>query len=336
MSLAACATPFLTTDQKGSDAWPWVTTARWMLPRPLEVEVLVDVDPDVQASRIAARPGTAATAAPATADFLKRSRRVRSAAISHLPFGFESDYALEEHSAAASVPDWARPGLGLSRQHDILLQHVPAAIARCLEVPHQCGDVDDARAERPEETLPDGLGIVKVATLDSSQQQIVDVLQVYVLDARTGGLRELDRVHAADEQVTGVKAETDVGELEQAAHILRALDDGSCMWVEGQLQAMGTCDLLGSCEARCQGRPARLVQRLTVVVPAAGGGGDHEHVATGPGDCGGNLAQLALRPVQPLRPVQDCRYETSRQLEAFGVEQAGDLLGICWEIAGRP
>src|SRR5215472_13116920 len=84
MSLAAWVTPFFTTDQKGSDAWPWVTTARWMLPRPLEVEVLVDVDPDVQASRIAARPGTAATDAPATADFLKRSRRVRSAAISHI------------------------------------------------------------------------------------------------------------------------------------------------------------------------------------------------------------------------------------------------------------
>src|SRR5215470_7615661 len=138
MSLAAWTTPFFTTDQKGSDACPWVTTARWMLPRLLEVEVLVEVVFDVHASRIAARLGTAATAAPATADFLKRSRRVRSAAISHLPFGFESDHALEEDNAVASVPDWARPGLRLSRQHDILLQHVPAAIACCLEVPHQC------------------------------------------------------------------------------------------------------------------------------------------------------------------------------------------------------
>ena len=28
MSLAAWSTPFLTTDQKGSDAWPWVTTTK--------------------------------------------------------------------------------------------------------------------------------------------------------------------------------------------------------------------------------------------------------------------------------------------------------------------
>src|SRR5689334_18122992 len=33
MSLAAWSTPFLTTDQKGSDAWPCVTTEMWMLER---------------------------------------------------------------------------------------------------------------------------------------------------------------------------------------------------------------------------------------------------------------------------------------------------------------
>src|ERR1700751_3599410 len=30
MSLAPATTPFLTTDQKGSLAWPWLTTMIWM------------------------------------------------------------------------------------------------------------------------------------------------------------------------------------------------------------------------------------------------------------------------------------------------------------------
>src|SRR5215472_13435087 len=335
MSLAAWATPFFTTDQNGSDAWPWVTTARWMLPRPPEVEVLVDVELDVQASWIAARPGTAATAAPATADFLKRSRRVRSVAISHLRFVFESDQALEEDDAAANVPDWAHPGLRFRRQHDILLQHVPTAIAGCFAVAHQCTDVDDACVERSEQTLPYGVTVWQVATPDSSYEKPVDILQVHVPDPRPRGRRQLNRVHAADEQVAGVKAEAGVGELEQAAHVLRALDDGSCVWVEGQLQVMAAGDLLGTSQAGQQGGPGRPVQCLASVVTAAGSRCDYEDVPTGLSHRRRDLTQLVNRSVRQLWPVQHGRDEAGGQLEAGGVEQAGDCGRIGGEIAGR-
>src|SRR5438128_8197101 len=78
MSLPAWLTPFLTTDQKGSEPCPWVTTASFtfrLWPPPLETAPPWGLE---QASRNAARPGIAARPAPPMADFLRMSRRVRS------------------------------------------------------------------------------------------------------------------------------------------------------------------------------------------------------------------------------------------------------------------
>src|SRR5437763_13985217 len=120
MSLAAWAAPFLTTDQNGSDAWPCVTTARWMLLRALLPDERVAVGPAPQAARNAARPGTAARPAPAAADVLMRPRRVNpSISPSVLP---GSRRAPEERHAAPNVPHGAVAGLGLARQHRVLLQ----------------------------------------------------------------------------------------------------------------------------------------------------------------------------------------------------------------------
>src|SRR6516225_9518298 len=75
MSFAPWATPFFTTDQNGSVAWPWVTTAS-LMPEREPPPVAVRVPPLAQASRNAAREGTAATATPIEADRLNRSRRL--------------------------------------------------------------------------------------------------------------------------------------------------------------------------------------------------------------------------------------------------------------------
>src|SRR5438874_10871139 len=78
MSLPAWLTPFLTTDQKGSEPCPWVTTASLTLrlwPPPPETAPPCGLE---QASRNAASPGMAARPAPPMADFLRMSRRVRS------------------------------------------------------------------------------------------------------------------------------------------------------------------------------------------------------------------------------------------------------------------
>src|SRR5215471_19085531 len=226
-----------------------------MLPRLLEVAVLVDVDPDVQASRIAARPGTAATAAPVTADFLNRSRRVRSAAISHLPFVFESDQALDEGNAAAHIRHRSATGLRLRRQHDVLLEHIPTAVSGRAQLGHKTEHVDTAAAERSEETTPHGVAVREIPTPHQLREPLVDVFQMHVPDAPSGRRRHMYGVPTADNQVAGVQAEADVGKLEQAGDLRRALDDRAHVRMEGKFETPGVSDLLCSPETLEEGGP---------------------------------------------------------------------------------
>ena len=100
-------------------------------------------------------------------------------------------------------------GDGSPGQHGVLLEHVPAVVARPLEGADDRGDVDIALTERPVQPRAHRLGIAELTGPHPGRQRIVDVLEVHVLDARRVLDRERDRVDAADQQVPGVQAQPD-------------------------------------------------------------------------------------------------------------------------------
>src|SRR5262245_50312919 len=259
MSFAAWATPFFTTDQNGSVAWPCVTTASLMFERE-PPPVLVCVPPLAQASRNAASPGTAATATPIEADRLNRSRRLTCLPIFSpccLSCGDGCHQAPERLHTTTHVDDWTPARRRFRLQRDVLLEHVPAAVAGRVQAVAQAGEVHGAVAKRPEEAAPHGGAVGELAPPDPAGQGPVDVLQMHVADAATRRAGHLQRLGAADEQVAGVQAEAGAADLQEVEHLLRPLHERPHVGVERQLQTVPGGDLLGPAQPLGEPRPAR-------------------------------------------------------------------------------
>src|SRR5438067_1443566 len=108
---------------------------------------------------------------------------------------------------------------------------------------------------------------------DAAEHVQAHVLDVDVVDATAPVAQRLDRVGAADQEVTGVDEQADVGELEHAVDLPRRLDEGARVGVEGRLEPAAACQLLGAAKTVGEAAPARLVEAERAVLPAPPGVG---------------------------------------------------------------
>src|SRR6266540_4076145 len=167
-SAAAALTPLATTDQNGSEAWPWVTTT---IRNPVWLTA-----PDCPGDSSSFPPPVhAAPKRASTSRTPAHFRRIipppflRGNASSRVPLRhrhtghgrFSGPHAesLEELEALGDVLDRAHPRLGCPLQHRVLLQHVPAIVVGRLEGRDDGGDVHVARSERPVHPCRDGVPV---------------------------------------------------------------------------------------------------------------------------------------------------------------------------------
>src|SRR5918997_3238622 len=154
MSSAPWSTPFLTTDQNGSEAWPWVTTAILMSPRCAPPPPCAS-PPSWPPPQPAATSAIAATRASQTLIF------ALPLTVSSSPWGPREplslrrlDHLREILQAPAHVLH--RPRAGIGAEHYVLLQDVPALVAGRLEQLQYPPHVHVPLAERPVEPAPHG------------------------------------------------------------------------------------------------------------------------------------------------------------------------------------
>src|SRR5918992_1047195 len=132
MSVAPWSTPFLTTDQNGSEAWPWVTTAIRISPRSA-------LPPPCCSPASSPPPQPATTSAIAAI-------RTNQTLILTLPFTLSPllgghsgpflrrlDHPRKIIQTLAHVVHRTGAGIRLGFDHDVLLEYVPPLVTRLLE-----------------------------------------------------------------------------------------------------------------------------------------------------------------------------------------------------------
>src|SRR3712207_3620953 len=242
MSAAPWSTPFLTTDQNGSEAWPWVTTAILMSPRSAPPPPCAS-PPSWPPAQPAATSAIAATRASQTLIF------ALPLTISSSPWGPREptslrrlDHLREILKAPAHV--LLRPRAGTAAEHDVLLQDVPALVAGRIEQLQYPPHVHVPLAERPVEPAPHGLFVTDFARENPPREPPVHVLEVHVAHPLRRLPGELDGVPAADHRVPRVEAQRGLAPIQEAPHVLGALDHRTVVRVEHDAQPMSRADPL--------------------------------------------------------------------------------------------
>src|SRR5437588_12911236 len=100
---------------------------------------------------------------------------------------------LPRERRALSGPE-GRPGCGISVEHHVLFENVPACVARSSQMREHVLDASRAFSERAEETGSDRVVVGHGSVTDASRERAVHVFEVHVAKARTGIERDLVRV----------------------------------------------------------------------------------------------------------------------------------------------
>src|ERR687895_1254790 len=214
MSVAAASTPLAATDQNGSDACPCVTTtnrkSRCVTPFPPPPPSPSPPPPSpVHAAAPSAK--TSASAAhlliidptPSSTRWARRSRHqdLPPPRRPHL-----LPRPLQEREATPRVLYRARSFSGLTIEHLVVFEYVPTGVPGLLEHPHDRRHVEVALAQSAIEADPDRIPVGEAPRSDPLGHRARDVLQVDVDDARRGCASEVERIPAADQDVSGVEA----------------------------------------------------------------------------------------------------------------------------------
>src|SRR5690349_6564419 len=136
--------------------------------------------------------------------------------------------------AVAALVTGGLPGVVRIREH-ILLDDKPAGVADLAKRAQHACDVDVSVPERTERlAAPDLLdrGSLRHDLLEPGE---AGVLEVHLVDARRPVPDRRDRLTAAEQEMSGVKTQPDVGELEQALDLPVRLDVRGRVVMEGRL-----------------------------------------------------------------------------------------------------
>ena len=142
---------------------------------------------------------------------------------------------LPEPASVSSLRSGWTAEVVVRTRNPVLFDNEPARVG--AEVSEERVEIDVAGPELTEDPTAPALRTSAPSRIDASRRVETDVLEVDVADAFTPVAERLDRVGAADEQVTRVEQQVDARQLEQSLDLLRRLDVRARVRVEDRLEA---------------------------------------------------------------------------------------------------
>ena len=118
-----------------------------------------------------------------------------------------------------------------------MFEYVPTVVSGLLERANDARDVEVAVTQRPVQPVPHRVPVSEIACGDPPGHGRRHVLQVDMDHAVGGFPSERQRVTRPHDDVTGIEAQADVGDLEQPFHVPRSLYHGPVMRVHGHTQS---------------------------------------------------------------------------------------------------
>src|SRR5918997_5446934 len=195
------------------------------------------------------------------------------------------ELSLQVGQALANVGDRTLAFVRRGLDHGVLLEHVPAPVARAFEPTHHLTDVHVAVAQGPERPPAGTLLEAQLPRGDSPRETQVHVLEVDVAYPLPCQLGDLDGIATPHHEVAGVQAQPRAASLQETPELVVTLDHGAVVVVQRDREAVAPADLLHRRQGLEQLPPRTFVQLGDLLVALrAHGRGKYHHVGTGGGE----------------------------------------------------
>ena len=198
-------------------------------------------------------------------------------------------------------------------------------------------DVDPARPERREEPVDDGLSEGHLAGPNPLGRDGVDVLEVDVEDPLGRQPRDGDRVRASQVEMTGVKAQPDIGRLEESLDVVSVLDGHAPMRVEGRLEAGIGDEVLEPSQVGEEDGPVGLAHvEGRVVARVVRGRTEHEHGRSGGRELARGASHVLQLRLDLVGTIEEGRHEAADHAQVVARDVFAKLPGVGRQVAVGP